>query len=96
MILKFSTMISGKPSWSMVSNIEDIDYRRIEKEVRQDKKFAPDYYVCALDDKSRIDESNQDYVCITAFRKNKTAVVICSNLTVYLLNDEGRTIEHIN
>jgi hypothetical protein len=89
-------MIGGKPSWSLIDDVENIDYREIDKETRQNSKFTPNYYIAALNKEGRIDENNQNYSYITAFKRNKTFISICSNMILYILNDQGQTIEKIN
>jgi hypothetical protein len=96
MILKFRTMIGGEPSWSIISDIDTVDYRRIPKTDRTHPNFSPDYYVMDLGKNGKINESNQDYIYVTACTKKHIGVTICSNMVIYLLNDEGKTIERIN
>jgi transposase len=89
-------MISGECSWSIIADIESVDYRRISKADRQDSKFNPDYYVQALTKDGRIDEENQDYIYVVAYRNDQSAKTICSNMVIYLLNEKGETIERLN
>ena len=102
MILKIRTMCNAEPSWTILANIKNVTYRKINKEDREHKRFAPDYYIKALDRNSKIDITMLDYIYVTAERPETERrnwggiVTICSNMVIYLLNDEGKTIERIN
>ncbi len=95
MILKIRTMVAGEPNWQIIGEIESIGYRRIDKKTRLSEKFHPDFYVMALDNKGKINESIVDFVYVYATQKGKV-VTICSNMAIYLLNDDGKTIEKIS
>lgn len=98
MIIKVRTQINAQDSWSIFSNIKSVDYWGIKKAQRQSEEVKPDIYVQALDRNGKIDESEdrENYIWVTAIKEDDTVLTICSNLAVYLLNDEGKTIEHLS
>ncbi len=102
MILKFrNNSKEFGVSWEYIDGIERINIRDIEKETRQDKRFTPDYYIQILDDNKNVVEDFNNYKYIFAELKEEKGknrgvmVTICTNMVVYLLNDEGKTIENL-
>lgn len=89
-------MWNAEPNWSIEGDIDRVQYRRIDKEIRQNQKFCPDYYVQALNKNRQIDETMKDYLYVTAVKKDGRLINICSNMAIYLLNDDGKTIEKLN
>jgi hypothetical protein len=96
MIIKLRTQINGQNSWSIFSNIKSIDWWELKKEQRQGENFRPDTYIQALDKNDRVDETLFPFVWVTAIKEDNTILTFCSNMVIYLLNDEGKTIERIN
>ncbi len=99
MIIKMRTQENCNEGWLIIADVETVSYRVISKSDRQNERFHPDYYVQALDRNGRVDETlgMEEYKYITASLKEEGKYrTICSNMVVYLLNDEGKTVERLN
>lgn len=94
MILKIAKAFP-KNNWKFVPDVEEFDYEWISKTEKQNIISEPNLYIQATNELGKMDENNQRYVYGIATLRGRYFSVI-SNLTVYLLNDEGKTIERIN
>lgn len=97
MILKFKTYQMSNEAWHIISEITNVCHARITKEQRQNPNLIVNDVVQALDDNGRINEQFQTYILVQAWHKrNSDPINIITNMPVYLLNDEGKTVERIN
>ncbi len=82
--------------WEFISDITSFIYSKIEKE-EIDAKKGINSYEQSVDKKGVVDKLNNQYVFIQAWHKRSdTPINIVTNLVVYMLTDEGKTIERIN
>jgi len=87
----------GNEAWSIISGITSITHARITKAQRQNPNLIINECVQALDDVGRVDEQFQSYELVQAWHgRNSDPINIITNMPVYLLNDEGKTVEKIN
>ena len=91
MIVKFKVVAMYKDSWEIISEITSFRYSRITKEQaleHRKKGGLSDYIEIAV---------SESYVYFQAWHKrSQEPINIISNRAMYLLNDEGKTIEKIN
>lgn len=96
MILKYNIDSGFGESWEIRDKVENINYSRPSKEERQAILSEPNRYIQEIVN-GRINEKNQKYVYAVATLNNSDKYFsILSNKQVYLLSDEGKTIERLN
>ena len=87
--------------WEIISDITSFRYMKLEKdEVKEKEKIVNlrlNDFIQLLDKNGEIDYQNNNYVYIQAWHKRDgDPLNIVTNLSAYMLNDEGKTIERIN
>ena len=96
MILKYLTDDSYQRGGERISDITSIRYCSITKEQRKNNKGL-NGYIQARDESGKVDEKVLKYKYVQAWHKRSSEPInIVTNMLVYLLNDEGKTIEKIN
>ena len=84
--------------WELISDITSFRYSKVNKEFREKKDLRLNDYIQWRDKEGKVDKINQNYVYIQAWHKRAIdePINIVTNMPVYMLNDEGKTIEKIN
>jgi len=84
--------------WELISDITSFRYSKVNKEFREKKDLRLNDCIQWRDKNGKVDEINQNYVHIMAWHKRAVdePINIVTNMTTYMLNDEGKTIEKIN
>jgi len=100
MILKLRVNGMFGEAWELIENISSVRHQPINKQQRQKRNIDTDLmlndYIQRLDKNGKILEDAEYYNHITAWlRNNDKPMNFVTNLVVYLLNDEGKTIERI-
>lgn len=98
MILKFMNNGQYQTGWEMMDYISSLKYSSITKEQRQEANLYVNYYIQLLDKDGRVEETVENYKYIQIWNNKNTDEPFCivTNMPVYLLNDEGKTIEKIS
>lgn len=100
MIVKFQVNLvhqcGWESGWEVISDITSYRYFPITKEEGRNRKGLNDY-IQALDESGKVDEKVKIYKYVQAWHKrNSEPINIVTNMVIYVLNDEGKTIERIN
>lgn len=98
MIVKMRNVAVSAPghSWTIFDDVERVTHRPISAEVSEnEEQFHPDYFVQARTVDNEVDKTMKDYVYITCAMRDDSVINICTNMVVYILNDEGKTVEKI-
>lgn len=83
--------------WELISEITSFRYSKISKEEKQNKELHLNSCIESLDNNGRVDIKNNDYIYVQAWHKRSAEPLnIISNMLVYMLNDEGKTIERLH
>ena len=90
MIIKLLDVKGTQQHWKFIDNIEQVDFRVISKDEQQNPEFHPTYYIS-----DNLDKKTEVYRFIILTTTTGAMLSICTNLAVYLLNNEGKTIERI-
>jgi len=93
MIIKLRTIQLGVESWTIIADIESVEYRRVNTTEKINLNNI-DIIVQSFVDNSR--EVSKDYIFIAVYKNDKTKKTIYSNMVIYLLNEKGETVERIN
>jgi hypothetical protein len=97
MILKFAIDSGFGRSWELIDDVVQINYSFPTKEQRQGILSEPNRYIQEINEKNGKLTLNQRYVYVIATLNGKDKYFsLISNLNVYLLNSEGKTIERLN
>ena len=95
MILKMQVNVPQR-GWEVISDITSYRFFPTTKEEGRNRKGLNDY-IQALDEFGNVDEKLKEYKYIQAWTKRSSEPLnIVTNMIVYVLNDEGKTIEKIN
>ena len=95
MLLKLQVNLVNQRGWEIISDITTYRYFPTTKEKGRKRKGLNDY-IQARDESGNIDEEVKNYRYIQAWHKRSSEPLnIVTNMIVYVLNDEGKTIERI-
>lgn len=101
MVVKYLTN-GFQEGWEFISDVTSFKYSEISekqrKGVRKNCTCINDY-ISRLDEDGKIREEIKDYIYFRAWHKNQTtgkSIEIITNMSVYLLNDDGKIIERIH
>lgn len=101
MIIKYQTETNAGPAWAYFDDVEDVEvlqntcYAKTEegmKELAHD--LFPMSHVVTFDGKNAMSSEGIPFRIIT-FWDGESTFALASTDTVYLLNDNGKTIERI-
>lgn len=96
MIVKLRTNNISRYEWTVIDKVDTVNWKFIDTETRQNKNFEPDYYIQEQNNNGTINEKNTRFAFMTLIMQNGEIKTISSNETIFLLNDEGKTIDKIN
>lgn len=92
-------MKSHKNKWIYLDSIEEVEKNRIRfasDELEQKSKQFTHIIIGKTWECGTNTKAIKDAIEIDAIKKNKEHILILTDDIVYLLNDEGKTIERIN
>lgn len=89
MLVKFH----GNPGWIILGDIIDVDYQYIAK--TGDQGVMADEHYEAVPGIGEVEPANPERLLLLCKRKNGRTVAVKSDFPIYLLNDEGKTIEKL-
>ena len=95
MILKIR--LSGEVEWQIWDSIERLRYKRIS--LVEVKKIKADYNMIRMEGREPEDRkefaSDRQGIYISMVHKGRGVTITSNSLYIFLLNDEGRTIERL-
>lgn len=97
MIVKFRANGAFGECWEFVFDVTSFSHSKINKEQRESGDILANDYIQRRDRDGKIEEGAVDYIYFQAWHtRSLDPINIITNMPVYILNDEGKTVEKVN
>ena len=98
MILKYRGYSMGKRlAWNIISDVTSVKHCRITLEqVKEDKLPLNDHIECLDENGKPVKNIAFRYIQAWHTRADDDPINLVTNMSAYLLNDDGKTVEKIN
>ena len=85
--------ISEGMGWQLIGDIQDMRYWYQDR--TEDENIVADEFWESIADPAKMPVSKSGRLHILAFRKNGRTIGIKTDFTIYVCNDDGKTIEKL-